>query len=166
MEYADLQPRIVDSPGFQLVGMALETSLSDYRAAELWRAFQPLSRGIAGIGAERYHVKVFGADYDLSSPDPTQTFTIWACASVPEGLPLPEGMERLLIPAGHYGVFRHVGPAAAFPRTLGMIYGAWMPSSGYAATTERPHFEVMPPGYDPTSPDATEEIWIPLNPAS
>ena len=166
MELPDLQARIVDSPGFPLIGMHLETSLADYRAAELWRAFQPRSREIAGVGAERFHVKVFSADHDLRSPDPMRRFTIWACAEAPEGSEPPQGMHRMIIPAGLYGVFRHAGPASAFPRTLGRIFGEWLPSSGYAATTERPHFEIMPPGYDPAAADASEMVWIPLIPAS
>lgn len=166
MQYPDLQPRVVDRPPLTLLGMCLETSLSDYKAAELWRAFQPRIRRIDGVGEERFHVKVFDADYDLRAPDPTRNFTIWACASAPEGGRVPPEMHLLTIPAGLYGVFRHIGPASAFPQTLGMIFGSWMPTSGYAAAMDRPHFERIPPDYDPSSPNATEEIWIPLHPVS
>lgn len=165
MEQTDLQPRIVDHTGSHLIGMCITTCLADYRAAELWRSFQPRSREIQGAGAERFHVKIFGDGYDLLSPDLKATFTIWACAEAPEGVPLPEGMQRLTLPAGRYGVFRHVGPASAFPQTLGRIFSEWMPASGYAATVERPHFEIIPPGYDPNSPVASEEVWIPIYPA-
>jgi AraC family transcriptional regulator len=60
-----------------------------------------------------------------------------------------------------YAEFIHVGPASAAPRTFGYIFGAWLPSSEYELDV-RPHFEILPEGYDAFAEDAMERVLIPI----
>lgn len=43
------------------------------------------------------------------------------------------------------------------------IFGTWLPASGYVLD-DRPHFEVLGPGYRPDDPEAEEDIFIPIRP--
>ena len=58
-------------------------------------------------------------------------------------------------------MFLHRGPASTFGATLSAALLGWLPQSG-EQLDDRPHFDRMPPGYDPAASDASEEIWLPL----
>ena len=78
-----------------------------------------------------------------------------------DGVDVPDGLGILVIPAGKYAEFIHVGPATAAPRTFGYIFGEWLPASGFELDL-RPHFEILPEGYDPFDENATERVLIPI----
>ncbi|WP_419659877.1 GyrI-like domain-containing protein [Desulfosarcina variabilis] len=41
------------------------------------------------------------------------------------------------------------------------IFGQWLPNASYSLDN-REHFEILPAGYSPVDPNATEEIWVPV----
>ena len=154
-----MSPEISEFPGKLLAGVHRRTSFVNDRTSELWREFRAREGEIEGrVGGESYSVKVYDSAYSFSEFDPASEFDKWAAAEVSLR---PDGLDRLDIPAGKYAVFVHTGPAAEAPRTFGYIFGQWLPNSEYELDT-RPHFEVLPKGYDPFDPNAEEEIWIPI----
>jgi AraC family transcriptional regulator len=67
---------------------------------------------------------------------------------------LPADLGRMSIPAQHYAVFRHPGPAATLLMTWERSMREWLPHSGYQSA-QTPDFEV----HDHEHPDSVE-IWI------
>jgi AraC family transcriptional regulator len=155
-------PEIIDFPETRLIGSRMRMSFVNDRTSELWRGFRTVRPAIAGrIGGESYSVKVYDASYSFSSFDPAAEFDKWAAVAVSGDADLPEGLESLTIPASKYGEFIHVGPASAAPKTFGYIFGEWLPASEFELDL-RPHFEILPEGYDPFDEDAEEKVLIPI----
>lgn len=156
------EPKIIDFPETRLIGARIRTSFVNDRTSELWRAFRPFASTIIGrIGVESYSVKVYEASYSFSQFDPAAEFDKWAAAAANDEAPVPYGMESLIVPAGKYAEFAHVGLASEAPIIFGYIFGEWLPASEFELD-QRPHFEILPERYDPFSADATERILIPV----
>ncbi len=152
-------PEIREFPGKLLAGVCRRTSFVDDRTSEVWREFRSREREIEGrVGGESYSVKVYDSAYSFSEFDPAAEFDKCAAAEVTLR---SDSLDTLDIPAGKYAVFIHKGSAAEAPRTFGHIFGEWLPASEFTLDL-RPHFEVLPEGYDPFDPNAEEEIWIPI----
>jgi len=155
-------PALTTTPPRRLVGIRIQTSLAENRAAELWRGFRPRIAEIPNrLGADFFDVRRHGPELAAGQFTPATMFEKWASVEVADFNSIPEGMEALDLPGGLYAVFIHHGPASAFARSYQYIFGAWLPTSGYVPD-ERPHFDIMGPGYRPDDPEATEEIWIPV----
>jgi AraC family transcriptional regulator len=153
------QPEIRDFAGKLLTGVRRRMSFVNDRTSEIWREFRRRESHIERrIGNESYTVKVYYAGYSFATFDPAAEFDKWAAAEVSGDC---EGFDMLEIPAGRYAVFIHRGTAADAPRTFGYIFGEWLPGSGFELA-DRPHFEVLPAGYNPFDPEAEEEIWVPI----
>jgi AraC family transcriptional regulator len=157
-------PTLTTTPPRRLVGIRIQTTLAENRAAELWRRFRPRVAEIHNrLGADFFDVKRYGPEMTNGQFSPTTVFEKWAAVEVEGHADIPEGMQPLELPGGLYAVFVHHGPATAFARTYQYIFGTWLPTSGYRLD-ERPHFDVMGPRYRPDDPEATEEIWVPVIP--
>jgi AraC family transcriptional regulator len=153
------EPEIRVSAGKLLTGVRRRMSFVKDGTSEIWREFRRREGHIERrIGSESYSVKVYYAGYSFANFDPAAEFDKWAAAEVSGDC---EGFDTLEIPAGKYAVFIHKGTAADAPRTFGYIFGEWLPGSGYELA-DRPHFEVLPAGYDPFDTQAEEEIWVPI----
>lgn len=100
-----------------------------------------------------------GSDGNIFSP--TKLFEKWAAVEVSSFDAIPDGMASYNLKGGKYAVFIHRGLASSAPRTMGYIFGEWLPDSGYELD-DREHFEVLPPGYNPLDDNAQEEVWIPV----
>lgn len=145
----------------KLVGLKAAMSLAHNTTAELWRRFMPRRHEITNRATNDYvSLQVYGTTGPEMFAPGTQ-FEKWALVEVADHDAIPEGMERYDLHGGLYAVFVHEGPASAAPATFGYIFGTWLPQSGYELD-DRPHFEVLPEGYDPMDPNAREEVWIPL----
>jgi len=156
------EPQIIDVPETRLVGSRLRMSFVNDRTSELWRGFLGVRPTIAGrVGSDSFSVKVYDVSYSFSQFDPAAEFDKWAAVAVGDDADVPDELEILVIPAGKYAEFIHVGPASAAPRTFGYIFGEWLPASGFELDL-RPHFEILPEGYDPFDEKATELVLIPI----
>lgn len=154
-------PQIITIQEKKLIGIKVLTSLADDSARTLWRQFMPRRREIKNIAnSALYSVQDYGPA--LESLTLLTQFDKWAAVEVSGAAAIPEGMEALILPGGLYAVFKHKGPAAAFPETAEYIFDEWLPQSGYDLDG-RPHFEVMGENYPgPDNPHAEEDVWIPL----
>ncbi|MEO5858611.1 MAG: GyrI-like domain-containing protein [Pyrinomonadaceae bacterium] len=156
------EPKIIDFPETRLIGARVRTSFANDRTSELWRGFRPVASKIAGrIGGESYSVKVYDGSYSFSQFDPAVEFDKWAAVAVSDEAPVPDGVDSLIISAGKYAEFPHVGPASDAPLSFGYIFGEWLPASEFELDL-RPHFEILPEGYDPFNENAEEKVLIPI----
>ena len=156
------EPTIIDFPETRLIGLPVRMSFVNDRTGQLWRGFRSVAPTIGErIGSESYSVKVYDSSYSFAAFDPAAEFDKWAAVAVNDDAAVPEGLESLTIPAGKYAEFVHIGPASAAPRTFGYIFGEWLPASQFELDL-RPHFEILPEGYDPFEENAEERVLIPI----
>ena len=155
---------IVDFPEVRLIGMCVRTSFVNDRTSEVWRGFRTVISTVRGrIDTDSYSVKVYGSQYSFTSFDPASEFEKWAAVRVSADALVPDGLESLTIPAGHYAEFLHVGPASAASKIFPDILGRLIPEAGFEIDL-RPHFEILPEGYDPFDYGSTERVLIPVRP--
>jgi AraC family transcriptional regulator len=156
-------PQILEIVNKHLIGIRIETSLSENSAVALWKQFMPRKKEIRNVaGLELYSVQVYSKDFSMRQFTPSTKFEKWAAVEVESHESIPDSMEALTLPGGLYAVFNHRGPAVTFPVTAAYIFGQWLPQSEYELDN-RPHFEVMGEGYlGPNDPSAEEEVWIPI----
>jgi AraC family transcriptional regulator len=156
-----IEPRIEILTPKKLIGIRMEMSLSDNRTADLWRTFMPRRKEIKNrLTDELISMQNYGENWNFS---PDSRFEKWAAVEVSSLAIVPPDMETYNLHGGRYAVFEHHGPASTAARTMQQIFGQWLPSASYSLDN-REHFEILPAGYSPVDPDATEEIWIPINP--
>lgn len=154
-------PKIMEIGAKKLVGIRSVMTLGKDATPQLWQGFMPRRGEVADRIDDRY---LCVRAYRETGPvmfDPHTEFEKWAAVEVAARREIPAGMEPLSIAAGRYAVFEHHGPASTFGETMGVIFGVWLPSSGYDLD-HREHFEVLEADYRPDDPDAREEIWVPL----
>lgn len=156
-QIANLSPK-------KLLGHSRRMSLSTNETVAMFRAFMPKVKTIEQRTNESViDLRIYDAGTDLATFSPMTPFTKWVAVEVNE-FPAEGGdLARYNFSGGLYAMFLHRGPASAFGKVIGQIFGQWLPSSGYLLD-DRPHFEVLPKGYRMDDPDAEEEIWIPIKP--
>ena len=93
---------------------------------------------------------------------PNAQVLYWAASNMPintPGHPLP----TLIIPKQTYAIITHIGPVVNYPKTLDWVLNNWLPNSGYQGE-EGYELERYPRHYNPQSPDAQMEFWLPIRP--
>ena len=159
-----MEPRIEILATKRLLGIPMEMSLADNKTSQLWQKFMPRrAEAVHRASSDYLSMQVYPAD-EGKIFSPTTRFEKWAAVEVLDyDDVLPSGMEAYLLQGGKYAVFTHHGPAHDFARTMVQIFGHWLPASEYQLD-QREHFELLPEGYNPMDPDATEEVWVPIKP--
>ncbi len=158
----DLGHRIERAREITLIGVSMRMSLALNKTAELWQIFMPRHHEIkTTIGNVLYSVEVYDDLTYFTAFDPTNEFDKWAGVAVERLQMVPEGMSKLLIPAGEYIVFDYKGRPSEVGPTYQFIYGHWLPNSEYKLDN-RPHFALMGERYKGEHPDSEEELWIPV----
>lgn len=156
------EPRIVTISDIKLVGKRIRTTLANDQTRELWRSFHPHAANIEDkTNSGLYSVQVFDDELSFENFTPETSFEKWAAVEVNDFSELTNGMENYTLPGGKYAVFIHKGLPSDFPKTSRYIHTEWLPNTFYELDN-RPHFEVMKDDYDPTDPEAEEEVWIPI----
>jgi AraC family transcriptional regulator len=157
------QPRIMEITPRKLIGMHIETSLSENKIRILWSSFMPVFKKAAReVSYKLYSIQIFDENIKMSTFNPNTRFIKWAAVEERDVRTIPEIMENFTLPGGLYVVFIHKGPAHTFPKTSQYIFGQWLPNSKYELDN-RPHFEIMDENYPgPDNPEVEEEVWIPV----
>lgn len=158
-----MEAKIITLTEKNLVGMRVETSISNFASPELWQTFMPRRKEIEGlIDGAYYSMQVYPKGFQMKDFTPATLFEYWAAIEVENELPLPSGMESFVLPGGTYAVFIHRGPMSTFRQTLGYIHNQWLPNSEFELD-DRPHFELLGDSYlGPNNPDSEEEVWVPI----
>ncbi len=157
-----MEPRIENLPEKELVGLRLRMSLTNDKTHELWQKFMKFRESIPNRTDKKYYsIQVFELGQNISSLTPDTPFEKWAAVEVSESGNNPPIMSEFILSGGKYAVFTHKGLPSDYPKTLKFILEEWLPSSGYKIDS-REQFEILEESYDPTDPEAEEEIWIPI----
>lgn len=154
-----MHPQIVHFQESTFVGISRSFSLIDYQVSELWQSFMPRCYEIQNtVGSDLYNVQVNPENYNF---DPAVVFQKWAVKAVTSIENLPEGMQVLTIPAGHYAVFTYRGDGSNIADFYRTIYSQGLPQAGLC-WENRPQFEVLTEKYKKNSPESEELVYIPI----
>lgn len=157
------EPSIERSRHMKLVGLHARMSFGEPAMSELWQAFGPRARQIGNRSSQDFvSMRVFVPPL-TTMPRLDSPFVQWAAVEVHDFDHVPEGLETCVVPAGLYAVLVHHGTAESFGRTVEFIFRDWLPQSPYQLAS-REFFEILGPDYRPDDPDASEEVWIPIEP--
>lgn len=155
-----MQPRIEILTAKKLIGISIETSLVDNKTAQLFKTFMPRKKEIQNIKSKDvFDIRVYANDY-YANFNPAATFTKWAAVEVTTFEELSNGMKPIIVTGGKYAVFT-IKSADSVPSTFQYIFTQWLPNSIYTLDN-RPHFDILGEKTQQRTPDAEEEIWIPI----
>ena len=156
------KPTIQTSPAKILIGRRLRMSQANNRSRELWQSFRPQLSAIKNrVGHDSYSVQVYDSPDYFAAFSPTREFERWAAVEISSANEPPPAMEILSLNAGLYAVFEYRGTPAEFGPFAQEIFGVWLPGSGYILD-DRPHFEILSPGYRADDTEAAETIYVPV----
>ena len=146
-------PRIVMSEPLELVGIVERYACPAKQGIpNQWQRFNEHFGHIPG----QINKTAYGVCYNF---DAESNFDYMCATEVRPGAELPEGFERLRVPAHRYAVFAHTGHIAGIEGTFAAIWGTWFPQSGHQAA-EAPTLEVYGESFDPMTGLGGLEIWI------
>lgn len=156
------EPKITAVGTRNLVGIRIQTSLSENRTYALWHQFKPRVMEIKNRkNTVFFSVQNFPDNLKIHEFTDDTPFEKWAAVEVDEFDLIPVGMESYVLPGGKYAVFVHLGPVSTAHQTFEQIFEHWLPNSAFELD-HRPHFEIMKDHYRPDDPNAEEEVWIPI----
>ena len=84
-----------------------------------------------------------------------------ACVEVTSADEIPMGMISRELAGGRFAVFTHKGPMQRFDRTVGYVYGSWLPRSGQQLR-DASEIEIYGEKFDPVSSESEMEYALPI----
>ncbi|MEC0178263.1 AraC family transcriptional regulator [Paenibacillus favisporus] len=154
---------IVEREAFQVVGVKRAFSCENGQNLEgipkMWQEVHQNGVNDLLFRVNSGQIKgVLGVCVDQSAVRPEE-MDYWIATECDQEV--PEGLEKLDIPASKWAVFEVRGPMPdAMQSAWKRIFSEWFPSSGYEYTGTA-ELEVYT-DEDPSSPDLYSEIWIPV----
>ncbi|MCU6710169.1 GyrI-like domain-containing protein [Paenibacillus sp. J5C_2022] len=118
-----MEAKIVEKEAFTVVGLSWDSTCGAGDIPALWQRFLPREYEIEG----KLQPEV---SYGICIPgDNDMEFTYVAGYESP-GESVPEGMEKMLVPAQRYAVFTHKGNIGKLSETYELIYSKWLKLQG------------------------------------
>lgn len=142
-----------------LTGLSAEMSLNDDGTFELFSRFMRLLMSVVKeVNFPVYDLRIFHGSQPVM---PDTKYVKWAAVETNKLPEVPDKMQNLILIEGEYAVFLHKGTAANAGVTFHYIFNKWLPEAA-VKIDNRPHFDILLPGYKPNDPMAEHEIWIPI----
>lgn len=156
------EPLIIEIESKKLIGFSVEMSLIENNTQTVWKKLMPRLKEVVNLeSSDLFSLQIYPKNY-YSHFLPETTFFKWAAVEVKKFDAMPNGFEKLELPAGKYAVFLHKGNTEMFVKTAQYIYGEWLPKSGFQLD-DRPHFELLGDKYlGHDIPNSEEEVWVPI----
>lgn len=160
LEVNKMEPKIINKPGFTLVGLRYYGKNENQEIHELWNQF---NRRMAQIGSVKHATNeaCIGLCLTLDEDPMEGAFEYIAGLPVSEVENLPEGFVVRQVPEHTYAVFPHKGDLQSLGKTYEYIYETWLPQSGYDLA-EKLDFEYYNEDFKDFAPDSVFYIYIPI----
>lgn len=149
-----IKPAIVLEKEFHVVGLKKTVKPGDALIRSLWQEFSHRKSEINGIMNRE---SVLGICEYMPDITDESEFEYITGAEVTDYDYIPDGMISKTIPLSKYAVFTHRGNVEDMKTTYNMIYGMWLPVSGYELA-EKDTIEI----YSANGGDNWLNIYIPL----
>lgn len=128
---------------------------------DIGAAFGAMTGRLAAAGFPPGPGPFFGIYYDDPSETPVAALRSHAGQELPSGAAVPEGLDRVVLPAGRFLVCTCRGPYAKLPEAWAWTYAKALPEGGHALRDGAPfeRYVTMVPG---RPEDNVTEIWVPV----
>lgn len=154
-------PKVERLPGLVRRDATVVAALSQRFAPQSSQIPALWARFFAALPASHMDRETYGVSRDMEGDQ----FTYAAAVGLGPGAALPDGFERLTIPAGDYLVSRITitggDMSAQFMSAMGQIWGQIVPASGEKPTGGA-MFELYPAGFNPQQAGQTVDFYIPV----
>jgi AraC family transcriptional regulator len=154
-----MTPQFTDRDAFTIMGVGDDFMPFDSdNIGKLWDRFLEQRPKInATNGTLAYGI----CDGPKKTPSTPDQFHYTAGIVVTPDINVPNGMEKMTIPAAHYAVFTHTGSIKNLPKTIEYIWKDWLPNSGYTHANS-PDFEEYDDRFKGDDPTSLFDIYIPI----
>ena len=155
--------KVVDSQEILVIGLSAEANFHNISQVtpQLARQFMPRLDEIKSR-KDTFTLSLQNYNYfDFKTFNPNETFDKWVGIEVTSLEDVPEKIKTLTITSGRYLVIDFKGSIPDFITFWQNMHSTWLPNSEFELD-DRPHFERLPPSYNPMKPINEEEIWIPI----
>lgn len=149
-----IKPTIVLEKEFHIIGLKKTVKPGDALIRNLWHEFNKRKSEIKSIIT---YENVLGLCEYIPDITDESEFEYITGVEVTDYNHIPDGMITKTIPLSKYAVFTHRGKVEEMKRTYNMIYGMWLPLSGYELA-EMDTIEI----YSTNNQDGWLDIYIPL----
>ena len=132
---------------YQDIGQVFGQLMGKLNEADLWKTSGPS----------------FGVYYDDPSEVPVEELRSHACQRLAPGTEIPEGMDRVVLPAGKHLVLTCKGPYSKLPEAWQYhSYARALPESGEQFREGLPFERYVTNVWDTKPEDLVTEIWVPI----
>ena len=146
-----MTPQIIDRPAQTVIGMSIRTMPMSPEIPALWPKFVARIPEIENPSEPKVSYGVMRDEGDA--------LNYTAAVSVAAAGRVPQGMERLTIPAATYATFRY--PLSGLGKGFDEIFSRLLPSSDFVQTSGV-LLERYDESFDPANPKSAVEICIPV----
>ena len=151
-----IEPRIVQKPGFTVVGLAISTRPMASEIPALWGTFGPRIDEVDAISEPEVSYGLM-ENFDLRE----NTLDYMAAVSVTDTENPPQGMVVRTLAPQTYAVF--AAKLNSLGEVFGQIFNQWLPNAAYEQVVA-PYFERYDESFDPGNAESTVEIYMPVKP--
>jgi AraC family transcriptional regulator len=151
----ELPPRIVAGNERPFISALSPKRNNHLVIPRLWQDFGPRIDSIP----DRVGELVFGCIFCDDGNEAQCRYL--ACVEVSSVAEVPRGMVSRELSGGKHAVFTHKGSMSRIDRTLGYVYGSWLPRSGHHLRSA-PEIEIYGDKFDAESPDSEMEFCLPI----
>lgn len=149
-----MQVKIVERPGFTVVGLKYRGKNEHNEIPQLWQALMPRVGEIKNMVDDRVAYGI-SANMDDSSCE----FDYIAGFEVSTSKDVPKDMVSFEVPGTKYAVFSTTLPKVG--ETFDNAHHTWLPQSGHQPTSG-PEFEAYDERFDPQDPHSMFDLYIPV----
>ena len=153
-----MEPRLESRPAMIVIGMHYRGKNENEEIPALWQAFWPRHAEIQGRKSD---IISYGLSYNFDTEK--SEFDYIAGFEVGADSPVPEGMQRVEVPAQQYAVFECSLPALM--ETIQYAYDEWVPKSSYQRSPDGFELEVYDERFMPDEGKLEMSLWAPIEPA-
>ncbi|WP_435334228.1 GyrI-like domain-containing protein [Haloarchaeobius sp. TZWWS8] len=147
------EPRFETRDDFTVVGLSMRATPEANFSAH-WTNFDARQETFAELTDTN---EAFGVEYDF---DPaSDSFTYLAGVEPARDAPLPSDAEQVDVPGGRYAVFTTT--LEDLDDVMDYVYTEWFPNTEFERG-EGPEFEYYGPDFDPSDPEATFDVYVPV----
>lgn len=154
----------VDVKNIPQITVAYSANLEGYFENKIAAAWSKIINWAKATGLILPATKFIGVGFDAPDITPKDKCRYYACISIPENTEVNNGIGKMELKEGKYGVYRFRGSVLDIEKTYKQLYTNWLPLSGYQPA-DHPCYEVYYK-FPNSEPKAIIEmdIFIPIKP--
>lgn len=157
-----MSPRFEYDEGFTVIGLSVcfKPGGNKVIGERLWPDFMIRIEDVLNASQQGFeNLRTYGLCKAVNRN--MDEFIYYAAAKIPPDSPTPEGLTKIDVAPAYYVVFEHASGLGHLNETMSFIYDKWLPNSEHVREAGF-ELEVYPPDFDPLSPNAQLEIWVPV----